>query len=147
MSPMPAPLARAHAWARAQPWLGRFTLMNRILLAMAFLPTGAVKATGQRFTTLPVEDPIGFFFEAMYRTGPFWNFVGAVQVLSAVLLLVPVRPVHEEELLRLVSEKRDPGLLEWTAGNIFQARVYPIPANGSTSSSTPESRKPRSQAS
>ena len=86
---MPEPLARAHAWARAQPWLGRFTLMNRILLAMAFLPTGLVKASGQRFTSLPVENPVGFFFEAMYQTGPYWHFIGLMQMVAAVLLLVP----------------------------------------------------------
>lgn len=63
--------------------------MNRLLLAMAFLPTGLVKLTGQRFTTLPVDNPIGFFFEAMYRTGPYWHFIGLVQVVAAVLLLVP----------------------------------------------------------
>jgi len=88
-NPLPEPLARVHAWARAQPWLGRFTLMNRLLLAMAFLPTGLVKATGQRFTTLPVENPVGFFFEAMYRTGPYWHFIGLMQMVAAVMLLVP----------------------------------------------------------
>lgn len=87
--PMPRPLAGAHAWARSQAWLGRFTLMNRILLAMAFIPTGLVKATGHRFTTLPVENPVGFFFEAMYRTGPYWNFIGLMQIAAAVLLLIP----------------------------------------------------------
>lgn len=29
-----------------------------------------------------------------------------------------------------VRQKVDPGLLEWTKGNNFKARVYPIPANG-----------------
>jgi hypothetical protein len=87
--PMPQPLARAHAWARRQPWLGRFTLMNRLLLAMAFLPTGLVKASGQRFTSLPVDNPVGFFFEAMYQTGPFWVFIGLMQMSAAVLLLIP----------------------------------------------------------
>lgn len=86
---LPEPFRSAHAWARAQPWLWRFTLMNRILLAMAFLPTGLVKLTGQRFTILPVDNPIGFFFEAMYRTGPYWRFIGFVQVAAAVLLLIP----------------------------------------------------------
>lgn len=86
---LPPPLAAAHAWARRQPWLGRFTLMNRLLLAMAFIPTGLVKATNQRFTVLPVENPIGFFFEAMYQTGPWWIFIGCVQVGAGVLLLVP----------------------------------------------------------
>ena len=82
---LPAPLA----WARAQPWLARFTLANRLLLAMAFIPTGLVKATGQRFTTLPVENPVGFFFEAMYQTGPYWHFIGLSQIAASVLLLIP----------------------------------------------------------
>ncbi len=29
----------------------------------------------------------------------------------------------------ILREKRDPGLLEWSGGNIFKARVYPIPAH------------------
>ena len=29
----------------------------------------------------------------------------------------------------ILREKRDPGLLEWTGGNIFKARVFPIEAN------------------
>ena len=90
MSPdLPPAIADRLARVRATPVLQRFTLMNRLLLAMAFLPTGLVKLTGQRFTILPVDDPVGFFFEAMYRTGPYWRFIGAVQVLAAVLLLVP----------------------------------------------------------
>lgn len=88
-SSLPEPLRRAHAWARAQPWLGRFTLVNRLLLAMAFIPTGLVKATGQRFTLLPVDNPVGFFFEAMYRTGPYWHFIGGMQVVAGILLLIP----------------------------------------------------------
>jgi hypothetical protein len=67
--------------------LARFTLMNRLLLAMAFLPTGLVKATGQRFTLLPLDNPVGFFFEAMYRTGPWWVFIGVLQVGAAIVLL------------------------------------------------------------
>lgn len=85
----PEQLSRWHTWARAQPWLGRFTLANRLLLAMAFLPTGLVKATGQRFTVLPLETPVGFFFEAMYRTGPYWHVIGLMQMAAAILLLVP----------------------------------------------------------
>ena len=86
---LPRALADRLARVRATPWLQRFTLMTRLLLAMAFLPTGLVKLAGQRFTILPVDDPVGFFFEAMYRTGPWWRFIGLVQVLAAVLVLVP----------------------------------------------------------
>ena len=85
----PDRLLRWHAWARSRPWLGRFTLANRLLLAMAFIPTGLVKATGQRFTLLPVENPVGFFFEAMYQTGPYWYFIGIMQVVAGLFLLVP----------------------------------------------------------
>jgi hypothetical protein len=88
-SSLPPRLAAAHRWCRSQGWLRRFTLANRVLLAMAFLPTGLVKATGQRFTVLPVDNPVGFFFEALYQTGPFWIFIGFVQVLAAIMLLLP----------------------------------------------------------
>ena len=56
---------------------------------MAFIPTGLVKATGHRFTTLPVDNPVGFFFEAMFQTGPFWYFIGLCQIAAGVLLLIP----------------------------------------------------------
>ncbi len=85
----PASFSRAQGWAHAQPWLRRFTLMTRLLLAMAFIPTGLVKATGQRFTLLGVDNPVGFFFEAMYRTGPYWNFIGVMQIVAGVCLLIP----------------------------------------------------------
>ena len=35
------------------------------------------------------SNPIGAFFEAMYQTGVFWNFMGVAQVVAGVLLLVP----------------------------------------------------------
>ncbi len=56
---------------------------------MAFLPTGLVKLLGRPFTTLGLETPVGFFFEAMFRTGPWWVFLGGVQVAAALLLLIP----------------------------------------------------------
>lgn len=89
ITPLPPRLAKIHGWVRAQGWLRRFTLANRLLLAMAFLPTGLVKVLGHRFTSIPVDNPVGFFFEAMYRTGPYWHFIGFMQMLAAVLLLIP----------------------------------------------------------
>ena len=88
-APLPPRFAAAHRWAHSQGWLRRFTLANRLLLAMAFLPTGLVKATGQRFTIMSVDTPVGYFFEAMYQTGPYWVFIGVVQVVAAILLLIP----------------------------------------------------------
>jgi len=76
-------------WLRSQRFLLRLTVLTRILLAAGFIPTGMVKLLGQRFTTLPRSNAIGAFFEAMYQTGAFWNFMGAAQVLAGVLLLIP----------------------------------------------------------
>lgn len=82
-------LDRLHAAARAQPGLQRLAVISRILLALGFIPTGMVKVLGHRFTTMPIETPVGFFFEAMYRTGGYWNFIGLAQVAAGLLLLVP----------------------------------------------------------
>ena len=40
----------------------------------------------------------------------------------------------------IVRQGIDPGLLEWTKGNVFKARVYPIPAKETKRSSSPMSR-------
>lgn len=87
-------------WVRSRELLFRFTLLTRILLAAGFIPTGLVKLLGQRFTQLPDSTPIGAFFEAMYQTGVFWNFIGATQVAAGVLLLIP-RFAHLGALLFL----------------------------------------------
>jgi hypothetical protein len=44
---------------------------------------------GERFTVLTIDDPVGFFFEGLYRTGFYWNFLGFMQLLVGVLLLIP----------------------------------------------------------
>ena len=76
--------------SRACPLCYRITLAIRVLLAAGFLPTGLIKVMGHRFTSLAADSgPIGAFFEAMYQTGIYWQFIGAVQVIGAVLLLVP----------------------------------------------------------
>lgn len=82
-------LDRLFCWIRSQPFFLRFTLFTRILLAAGFIPTGMVKLLGQRFTTVPMETPIGAFFEAMYQTGLYWRFLGAGQVVAGLLLLFP----------------------------------------------------------
>ena len=66
-----------------------FTWTTRILLFLGFLPSGLKKLLGERFTILGLDTPVGFFFEALYRTGVYWNFLGFVQLLAGVLLLIP----------------------------------------------------------
>ncbi|HSB10909.1 MAG TPA: hypothetical protein VLM38_15590 [Blastocatellia bacterium] len=70
-------------------WLRAFTVMTRILLAIGFTPSGLTRLLGNRFTLLSPETPVGYFFEALYRSGFYWNFIGACQLLAASLLLIP----------------------------------------------------------
>lgn len=76
------------ARVRREPFFWRFTVFTRILLAAGFIPTGLVKLLGQRFTSM-TSGPIAEFFEAMYQTGAYWQFLGGSQVLAGVLLLFP----------------------------------------------------------
>lgn len=82
-------LDRLHARARRTRWLRWFTVMTRLLLALGFTPSGWVKLQGHRFTSLGLDDPVGFFFEAMYRTGFYWNFLVLAQLTAALLLVIP----------------------------------------------------------
>jgi hypothetical protein len=82
-------LDRLHFRARSSLLLRYFATINRILLAIGFVPTAMVKILGRRFTAEDLSNPIGFFFEAMYRTGAYWQFIGWAQALAGVLLLIP----------------------------------------------------------
>lgn len=66
-----------------------FTWATRILLFLGFLPSGLKKLLGERFTILGIDTPVGFFFEALYRTGYYWNFLGLIQLVAGILLLIP----------------------------------------------------------
>ncbi|MEM1042372.1 MAG: hypothetical protein AAGI91_07040 [Bacteroidota bacterium] len=82
-------LDRTHARIHRSVWLQRFTVGTRVLLAAGFIPPGLTKLAGHRFTQMSVETPIGYFFDAFFQAGAFYAFVGAMQVLAGVLLLVP----------------------------------------------------------
>jgi hypothetical protein len=72
---------------RSRALLYRLTLGTRVLLAMGFIPTGTVKLLGRRFTTMSPESDIGGFFETLYRSGPYWRFLGLAQVVAGLLVL------------------------------------------------------------
>ncbi len=82
-------LDRLHARVKANRLLQYFTAFNRVILAVAFIPSGTTKLLGHRFTQIPIDNPVGFFFEAFYQTGGWYRFVGFCQVLAAILLLIP----------------------------------------------------------
>jgi predicted Zn-dependent protease len=52
----------------------------------------------------------------------FGMWVGDKLVEADIVEKQRAREIYET----ILQEKRDPGLLEWTGGNIFKARVYPI---------------------
>jgi len=59
----------------------------RYLLGLAFIPSGLIKLVGERFTLIPVENPIGFFFEGLFQSGFYYNFIGLIQVIAGFLLM------------------------------------------------------------
>lgn len=77
-----------HGRVIANPWLQFFTAVTRVLLAMAFVPSGLVKIQGHPFTTLPLTDPVGFFFAGFFQAQGFYRFVGVAQWTAAALLLI-----------------------------------------------------------
>jgi len=86
---MEAFLDRLHARAREQFALQRLAILSRLLLALAFVPTALVKVQGLPFSAMSTETPIGHFFDAMYRTGGYWRFLGLSQLVAGALLLIP----------------------------------------------------------
>jgi hypothetical protein len=80
---------RLHARVVSTRPLVLFTAVTRVLLALAFVPSGLVKVLGQRFTALPVTTPVGHFFDGFFAAPEFYRFVGAAQLAAALLLLFP----------------------------------------------------------
>lgn len=74
-------------------WLQRFTSFTRILLAIGFIPPSIVKIVHKPFTVLPDSNPVGHYFNALYQTGFYYEFLGWAQLTAAILLLFP-RTAH-----------------------------------------------------
>lgn len=68
-----------------------FTIGLRYLIGSAFVFASIVKIEGQRFTSESGENaPINsawHFFETMYRSGIYWNFIGWGQLFAGFLLM------------------------------------------------------------
>ena len=59
----------------------------RVGIAITFILSGLRKLPGVKFTILPITNPVGAYFQAMYETGFYWNFIGYFQIIVGVLLL------------------------------------------------------------
>ena len=84
-----ARLEDLHSYIYTKKIFKLLTWASRILLFIGFLPSGLKKLVGERFTILGVDTPVGFFFEALYRTGFYWNFLGLIQLIAGLLLIIP----------------------------------------------------------
>ena len=72
---------------RSTSWLNILVILSRYLIAFAFIPSGLKKIMGLRFTQIGIDNPIGFFFEGLFQSGIYWNFIGWAQVVAAFLLM------------------------------------------------------------
>lgn len=76
--------------AKADEWFKKFATFCRIALAASFIPAGYVKIMGERFAAgLPSNNPLGHYFDALHQTGYYYTFIGIVQVIIGILLLIP----------------------------------------------------------
>ena len=64
-------------------------IYTRYLIGGAFVFASLIKIKGQRFTQIPNDGghSVGHFFEMMYQSGLYWQFLGWAQLLAGLLLL------------------------------------------------------------
>ena len=85
-----AALEKIHLQIRSNRWMSYFAVFLRIALAFGFVTSGIVKIAGERFAAgLSVNHPMGQYLEALHHTGFYYTFIGVVQVIAALLLLIP----------------------------------------------------------
>lgn len=70
-------------------WLQLFTVFTRVLLAVGFIPPSIPKILHKPFTVMPDSNPVGAYFNALYNTGFYYEFIGWTQLIAALLLLFP----------------------------------------------------------
>jgi uncharacterized membrane protein YphA (DoxX/SURF4 family) len=95
-----ATLDKLHEKATANRWLQIFTAFTRVLLAVGFIPASIPKILHKPFTVLPDSNPVGHYFNALYETGFYYEFIGWTQITAAILLLFP-RTAHIGSLMFL----------------------------------------------
>ena len=88
--PSNKPLIETYLSIRQNRWYWLFALFCRVSLAFAFIAAGLVKIVGERFANgLSELHPMGSYLTALHDTGYYYTFIGYLQVLAAVLLIIP----------------------------------------------------------
>ena len=65
-------------------------IYTRYLVGGAFVFASLIKIKGHRFTQMPADGgghSPGYFFEMMYQSGLYWQFIGVAQCVVGLLLL------------------------------------------------------------
>ncbi len=93
-------LDKAHAWVVKRWWAQMFAVFIRLTLAVGFIPPSIPKILHKPFTALPDSNPVGHYFNALYQTGFYYEFIGWAQITAAILLLIP-RTAHIGALMFL----------------------------------------------
>jgi hypothetical protein len=91
---------RLHASITRRWWMQLSAASVRCLLAVGFIPPSIPKILGLPFTALPESTNIGYFFNALLKTGFYYEFIGWSQLTAALLLIIP-RTAHLGALLFL----------------------------------------------
>lgn len=95
-----AKLDNIHSRIIKNTFLQLFTAFTRLLLAVGFIPPSLIKIRNIPFTILPDSDPVGHYFNALYQTGFYYEFIGWAQLIAAILLIFP-RTAHIGALMFL----------------------------------------------
>jgi len=82
-------LDQIHSSVTNRWYLQLFTAFTRCLLAIGFIPPSIPKILHRPFTVLPDSNPVGAYFNALYNTGFYYDFIGWSQLMAALLLLIP----------------------------------------------------------
>ncbi len=82
-------LDQLHTSVTRRWWTQLFTAFLRVLLAIGFIPPSIPKILHRPFTILPNTDPVGAYFNALYNTGYYYDFIGWSQLAAALLLIIP----------------------------------------------------------
>lgn len=75
--------------AKQDKYIKYFADFCRYALAASFFPAGLVKIFGKRFAEgIPSGNALGQYFDALLDTGFYYTFIGWIQIITSVLLLV-----------------------------------------------------------
>ncbi|MBL8842962.1 MAG: hypothetical protein JNL90_15695 [Planctomycetes bacterium] len=81
-----------------------------------------IEESFENHTSTVLEGVFYFPLPADASISSFGMWIGDDLVEADIVEKERARAIYEQ----ILREKRDPGLLEWTGGNLFKARVYPI---------------------